>query len=60
MKLVEVIPGEKTSSEITELTQEYVQISKTSKQFFVEKDVPGFIINRTFHSNGPRSMFCQR
>ena len=47
MKLVEVIPGEKTSSEITELTQEYVK--SVNKQAVVcRKDVPGFIINRLF------------
>ena len=47
MKLVEVIPGEKTSQEITELTKEYV--SSVNKQAVVcRKDVPGFIINRLF------------
>ena len=47
MKLVEVIPGEKTSPEITDLTKEYV--SSVNKQDVVcRKDVPGFIINRLF------------
>ena len=47
MKLVEVIPGEKTSQEITDLTKEYV--SSVNKQAVVcRKDVPGFIINRLF------------
>ena len=47
MKLVEVIPGEKTSQEITELTKEYV--SSVNKQAVLcRKDVPGFIINRLF------------
>ena len=47
MKLVEVIPGEKTSQEITELTKEYVK--SVNKQAVVcRKDVPGFIINRLF------------
>ena len=47
MKLVEVIPGEKTSQEITELTQEFVKT--VNKQAVVcRKDVPGFIINRLF------------
>ena len=47
MKLVEVIPGEKTSQEITELTKEYVK--SVNKQVVVcRKDVPGFIINRLF------------
>ena len=47
MKLVEVIPGEKTSQEITDLTLEYVK--SVNKQAVVcRKDVPGFIINRLF------------
>jgi enoyl-CoA hydratase/3-hydroxyacyl-CoA dehydrogenase len=47
MKLVEVIPGEKTSQEITDLTKEYVK--SVNKQVVVcRKDVPGFIINRLF------------
>ncbi len=47
MKLVEVIPGEKTDPQITELTQEYVR--SVDKQAVVcRKDVPGFIINRLF------------
>jgi len=47
MKLVEVIPGEKTSQEITDLTKEYVK--SVNKQAVVcRKDVPGFIINRLF------------
>jgi enoyl-CoA hydratase/3-hydroxyacyl-CoA dehydrogenase len=47
MKLVEVIPGEKTSKEITDLTLEYVK--SVNKQAVVcRKDVPGFIINRLF------------
>ena len=47
MKLVEVIPGEKTSQEITELTQEYVK-SVNKQAVICRKDVPGFIINRLF------------
>ena len=47
MKLVEVIPGEKTSQEITDITKEYVK--SVNKQAVVcRKDVPGFIINRLF------------
>jgi enoyl-CoA hydratase/3-hydroxyacyl-CoA dehydrogenase len=47
MKLVEVIPGEKTSHEITNLIQEFVK--SINKQAVVcRKDVPGFIINRLF------------
>jgi enoyl-CoA hydratase/3-hydroxyacyl-CoA dehydrogenase len=47
MKLVEIIPGEKTLPEITELTQEFVKsVNKTA--VLCRKDVPGFIINRLF------------
>lgn len=47
MKLVEVIPGEKTSKEVTDLTLDYVR--SVNKQAVVcRKDVPGFIINRLF------------
>ena len=47
MKLVEVIPGEKTSQEITNLTQEFVK-SVNKQAVLCRKDVPGFIINRLF------------
>ena len=47
MKLVEVIPGEKTSQEITALTQEFVK-SVNKQAVLCRKDVPGFIINRLF------------
>ena len=47
MKLVEVIPGEKTSQEITNLTQEFVK-SVNKQSVLCRKDVPGFIINRLF------------
>jgi enoyl-CoA hydratase/3-hydroxyacyl-CoA dehydrogenase len=47
MKLVEIIPGEKTSQEITDLTQEYVK-SVNKVAVLCRKDVPGFIINRLF------------
>jgi len=47
MKLVEIIPGEKTSQEIIDLTKEYVKsVNKTA--VLCRKDVPGFIINRLF------------
>jgi enoyl-CoA hydratase/3-hydroxyacyl-CoA dehydrogenase len=47
MKLVEIIPGEKTAQAITDLTQEYVKsVNKVS--VLCRKDVPGFIINRLF------------
>jgi len=47
MKLVEVIPGEKTSQEITDLTREFVK-SVNKEAVLCRKDVPGFIINRLF------------
>ena len=47
MKLVEVIPGEKTNNEITELTNEYVKSVK-KEPVVCRKDVPGFIVNRLF------------
>ena len=47
MKLVEVIPGEKTSQEITDFTQEFVK-SVNKQAVLCRKDVPGFIINRLF------------
>ena len=47
MKLVEIIPGEKTDPEITEMTKEFVKsVNKTA--VLCRKDVPGFIINRLF------------
>jgi len=47
MKLVEIIPGEKTSQEVIDLTQEYVKSVK-KQAVLCRKDVPGFIINRLF------------
>ena len=47
MKLVQIIPGEKTSQEITDLTQEFVK-SVNKQAVLCRKDVPGFIINRLF------------
>ena len=47
MKLVEVIPGEKTSQSIIDMTQEYVK-SVNKQSVLCRKDVPGFIINRLF------------
>ena len=47
MKLVEVIPGEKTAPEITDLTQDFVR-SVNKQAVLCRKDVPGFIINRLF------------
>ena len=47
MKLVEIIPGEKTSQEIIDMTQEFVK-SVNKEAVLCRKDVPGFIINRLF------------
>jgi len=47
MKLVEIIPGEKTSQEVIDLTQDYVK-SVHKEAVLCRKDVPGFIINRLF------------
>ena len=47
MKLVEVIPGQKTSDKVVNLTTDFV---KSVKKIPVtcRKDVPGFIVNRLF------------
>jgi len=58
MKLVEVIPGEKTSQEITDLTQEYVK-SVNKQAVLCRKDVPGFIINRLFIPMVHEACFAQ-
>ena len=47
MKLVEVIPGEKTANEVVDFTQEYVKSVK-KEPVLCKKDVPGFIVNRLF------------
>ena len=47
MKLVEVIPGQKTSDEITNLTINFVK-SVNKVPVTCRKDVPGFIVNRLF------------
>jgi len=47
MKLVEVIPGQKTSDDVTNLTINFVKsVNKTPVT--CRKDVPGFIVNRLF------------
>jgi enoyl-CoA hydratase/3-hydroxyacyl-CoA dehydrogenase len=47
MKLVEVIPGQKTSDDVTNLTINFVKsVNKTP--ITCRKDVPGFIVNRLF------------
>lgn len=47
MRLVEVIPGQKTSKEIVKLTEEFVKSVK-KEPVRCRKDVPGFIVNRLF------------
>ncbi len=47
MKLVEVIPGERTSGETVRLTREIVR-SAGKQDVLCRKDVPGFIVNRLF------------
>ena len=47
MKLVEVIPGQKTSNDVTDLTINFVKyVNKIPVT--CRKDVPGFIVNRLF------------
>jgi len=47
MKLVEVIPGQKTAKQVVDLIQDYVKSVK-KESVLCRKDVPGFIINRLF------------
>lgn len=47
MKLVEVIPGQKTSQDVLRQTVEYVKSVK-KEPVVCKKDVPGFIVNRLF------------
>ena len=47
MKLVEVIPGQKTSDDVTNLTINFVK-SVNKIPVICRKDVPGFIVNRLF------------
>ena len=47
MKLVEVIPGQKTSDDVTNLTINFVK-SVNKIPVTCRKDVPGFIVNRLF------------
>ncbi len=47
MKLVEVIPGQKTAPEIVQMTVDYVR-SVRKEPVICKKDVPGFIVNRLF------------
>ena len=47
MKLVEIIPGQKTAPDVVKITQDYVKSVK-KEPVICRKDVPGFIINRLF------------
>jgi len=47
MKLVEVIPGQKTSQDVLDLIVEFVRSVK-KEPVICKKDVPGFIVNRLF------------
>jgi enoyl-CoA hydratase/3-hydroxyacyl-CoA dehydrogenase len=47
MKLVEVIPGQKTTKEIVDLTMGFVK-SVSKEPVLCKKDVVGFIVNRIF------------
>jgi len=47
MKLVEIIPGQKTAKEVVDLTLDFVKSVK-KEPILCRKDVPGFIINRLF------------
>lgn len=47
MKLVEVIPGQKTTKEIVDLTMNFVK-SVSKEPVLCKKDVVGFIVNRIF------------
>ncbi len=47
MKLVEIIPGQKTSPETVRITQDYVRTIE-KQAVLCRRDVPGFIINRLF------------
>ena len=58
MPLVEVIPGNKTNSDIVELTMGFVQ--KVGKQpVLCKKDVAGFIVNRVFIPLVHEAVYCQ-
>ena len=47
MKLVEVIPGQKTSKELVQTTIDFVK-SVSKEPVLCKKDVAGFIVNRVF------------
>jgi enoyl-CoA hydratase/3-hydroxyacyl-CoA dehydrogenase len=47
MKLVEIIPGQKTAQEVVSQTVEFVKSVK-KEPVICKKDVPGFIVNRLF------------
>jgi len=47
MRLVEIIPGERTSQETIDITKEFVS-SVGKEGVLCRRDVPGFIVNRLF------------
>lgn len=47
MKLVEVIPGQKTSKDLVDITINFVR-SVSKEPVICKRDVPGFIVNRLF------------
>lgn len=47
MKLVEVIPGQKTSKDLVDITINFVK-SVSKEPVICKRDVPGFIVNRLF------------
>ncbi len=47
MKLVEVIPGQRTSADLVDTTMKFVS-SVSKEPVLCKKDVPGFIVNRLF------------
>ena len=47
MRLVEIIPGGRTSPDVVEMTREYVR-SVGKEAVLCRRDVPGFIVNRLF------------
>lgn len=47
MKLVEVIPGKSTSSDLVKVTMDFVK-SVSKEPVLLKKDVVGFIVNRVF------------
>ena len=57
MKLVEIIPGEKTSPRVVELAREYVR-SVGKEGITCGRDIPGFIVNRLFIPMVHEACYC--